>query len=288
MNSAEIVLVTGASGFLGSNLVRACLKSGYLVMAYKRRTTDLWRLKDVADCVQWFDVEELDVPFLKNKINHVIHTATSYGRENEKASDLVLTNLLFPLKLYELALTFGVNTFFNTDTVLYKYLNPYALSKKQFSQWLRYLSGTTKVINVELEHLYGPGDDSSKFVSYVIDQCINNVPEIKLTPGEQKRDFIYIEDAVNAYLCLLKNVGQLQSSYSEIALGSGTVTMVKKLVDLIAKITKSNTKLLFGSLPYRENEVMESVADISKLKQLGWSPQYCLDDGIKACIENRR
>jgi len=287
MNNAETVLITGASGFLGSHLARACLKDGYLVVAYKRQNTDLWRLADVADRIQWFDTEELDVPFKKNKINHVVHTATSYGRKNEKASDLVSTNLLFPLKLYELALNFHVDTFFNTDTVLYKYLNYYALSKNQFSQWLRQLVGTTKVINIQLEHFYGPGDDNSKFVSHIIDQCINNVSEIKLTLGEQKRDFIYIDDAVDAYLCLLKNNKQLQESYNEVSLGSGEAITIKCLVNLIAKITRSKAKLLYGSLVYRENEVMESVADIRTLKRLGWSPRFCLADGVKACVENR-
>ncbi len=167
---------------------------------------------------------------------------------------------------------------------MYKYLNSYALSKKQFSEWLKQLAGKMKVVNIQLEHMYGPKDDNKKFIPYVIEQCINNVPGLKLTLGEQKRDFIFIQDVVSAYLCLLNKYKCLQDDYNEIEVGSGNSVTIRELVKTITKITSSRTRLLFGALPYRGNEIMESIADISMMKNLGWSPLVSLAEGIKKTI----
>lgn len=72
------------------------------MLAFRRKTSDLWRVGDIADQVQWFDVAgDLVAPFkAAGRINHVIHTATNYGRRGENSSLLVETNLLFPLRLY--------------------------------------------------------------------------------------------------------------------------------------------------------------------------------------------
>jgi CDP-paratose synthetase len=288
MNNNKTLLITGAAGFLGSNLSRRCLEKGYSVLAYKRPTTDLWRLKNVIDYIQWYDIDELSAPFEKNKITHIIHTATLRGSRNEKTSELISTNLLFPLKIYELASDFKVETFFNADTVLHENLNAYALSKKQFNRWLCDLAGRTKVVNIKLEHIYGPDDDNNKFITCLIEQLMANVPEVKLTMGEQKIDFMYIDDVVEAYLCLLNNSKNFFKAYNNISLGSGVAVTIRDLVDLVAKIINSKTSLLFGALPYRANELMMSQADIAELNRLGWFPKYSLEEGIRICINYRR
>jgi nucleoside-diphosphate-sugar epimerase len=64
--------------------------------------------------------------------------------------------------------------------------------------------GPTRVLNLKVQHFYGPGDDPAKFITGLIAQCLANVPEIRLTEGRQQRDFIYVSDVVSAMLALLE------------------------------------------------------------------------------------
>lgn len=283
----KTILLTGATGFLGSHLAEALLKNNFRVLCYHRPQSDFSRLQSVKNEIQWFNVDNgLDVPFKSvDTIDHVIHTATNYGRNREAGSTLVEANLVFPLRIVELAEFFNTATFFNTDTVLYKYLNSYALSKKQLCEWLKTFAKNTKVINIKLEHIYGPKDDNSKFIASIINQCQQNIKKINLTLGEQKRDFIYIDDAVDAYIKLLHCYDVYEGNYCDVELGSGHAVSIKHLVETIHKLTNSQSILAFGALPYRENEIMESVADCSALKKIGWLPHFDIERGILKTLE---
>ena len=138
----KIVLLTGATGFLGSGVARALIQDGYRVIAIKRRSSSLHRLGGLLDKLVFYDVEEIDVNkiFTENgQVNAVIHTATCYGRSGESASNILETNVTWPLQLLESAQHYGVKLFINTDTSSHSridtssYLNAYSLSKKQFS-----------------------------------------------------------------------------------------------------------------------------------------------------------
>lgn len=283
--AGDKVLLTGATGFLGSHLAYSLLKAGYKVLAYKRKESNIWRVRDVAKEIAWYDTEKIDKPFIENKkINCILHTATAYGRHGEKFSHLAETNILFPLKLIELSNYYESDTFINTDTTLEKNVNPYSLSKKHFYEWLRIAYNNSKVINIKLEHIYGPKDDNGKFINYIIDGCLRNIPEIKLTTGEQKRDFLYIDDAVAGYLCILKQVNNLSGKFINIELGSGTSFAIKDVVNMIGALTGSRSQFLFGAIPFREKEAMDSKADISFLKSLAWQPKIALETGLQITI----
>jgi nucleoside-diphosphate-sugar epimerase len=134
--------------------------------------------------------------------------------------------------------------------------------------------------------MYGPGDDESKFTTHVIKSCLANVPELKLTAGEQKRDFIYIDDVISAYMILLEKAKQQTENFQEYDLGSGKAIKIREFVEIVHKITQSCTKLNFGVLPYRENEIMQSEADITSLMSLGWLCQTSLIEGIKKIVQS--
>jgi CDP-paratose synthetase len=287
------VLVTGATGFLGSHVVEGLLDHNHEVIVVKRSFSNTQRIDHLLSKIVTYNLDECDVEMVcleHSDIDAVIHTATNYGRNNDKVADIFEANTYFPLRLLEQAIQSNVKMFINTDTILEKFLNAYSLSKKQFAEWGKQLTAhsNTRFINILLEHMYGPGDDASKFSTYVLKNFMNNTPELKFTAGEQKRDFIYIDDVVSAYLLITEKAESIPESYAEYELGSGEAISIRDFVETVHRITESNTKLLFGAIPYRNNEVMDSRAHVEALHQLGWRCGTDLESGIKLMVEKEK
>jgi nucleoside-diphosphate-sugar epimerase len=286
----ETVLLTGGTGFLGSYLVHDLLKSNYRVIVLKRSTSNTWRIDDVCNRISCYDIDKtgLETAFIDQHIDVVIHTACCYGRSNEKTSTVVDTNVMLGLKIFELADRFNTDTFFNTDTLLHKYLNVYSLSKRHLVEWLKQLSGRVRVVDMKLEHLYGPKDAGEKFIPWIIEQLKQNKDKVELTEGKQKRDFVFVTDVVSAYLTVLRQREGL-SRFREFDVGTGEPITVRQFVTELTEQYKkrnpeNNTVLEFGSVPYRENEMMGVTVDISPLKNTGWEPKVFFSDGINSLL----
>ncbi|KON85967.1 epimerase [Sporosarcina globispora] len=293
------ILITGSTGFLGSHLTKMLVKEGYEVILLKRSFSNTWRISDILSKVTVFNIDQcpIEQPFMEcGPIDVVIHTATMYDRNNERHSQLHKANVSFPLQLLETAISFQTNAFINTDSFIhknnagYRHLAGYALTKKQFLEWGKELSTAKNIrfINVRLEHLYGSFDSESKFCAHVIKSCLNNVPELHLTEGNQKRDFIHIKDVVSAYSLLLKQNWSDFPSFKEYELGTGKTLTVRHFVELVHRHSQSITKLHFGSLPQRDNEIMESAANIDELKKLGWTNKITVEKGIELTISDEK
>ena len=286
------ILLAGSTGFLGSYLLKAFISSGYEVIALKRASSDTYRIDTYMDKVTFYDINavELSTIFETHPIDIVVNTVTNYGRSDKRVSSIVQTNLLFGLTLLEAAVASNVKAFVNTDTLLDRNINAYALSKAQLVDWMIFFSNqTTKMINIKTEHMYGPLDDENKFIYWVINQLKQNVEKIDLTSGEQKRDFVFIEDIVSAHMTIIDNLAILQN-YEEFELGSGKPTKVKVFLEIIyselSKQNSINSVLNFGAIAYRKHENMCMSANISKLQKLGWNPTVSIQDGINKIIKD--
>lgn len=261
-------------------------------MVLKRRSSSLGRLQGVVNSSQMADIEDgLGTVFAAAKFDAVIHLATSYGRNGQRVSDVFDTNARFALHVLEAAADAGVPTFINTDTSLDKFLNPYALSKRQFAEWGQSMAtqGRISFVNIRLEHMYGPGDDDSKFATHVVRSLLGEVPELSLTKGEQLRDFVYIDDVVTAFHVLLDAAASAPDrTFIECDLGSGTAVSIRDFVEMAQQLTGSPTLLRFGAVPYRDGEVMLTRADVSYLNGLGWTADTSLADGLKKLIASEK
>ena len=281
------ILLTGATGFLGSHLLKALVNKSYEVVVLKRSTSNMWRLKGFENTFKSYDIDQvpLQKAFEEQYIETIIHTACVYGRKGESIQQILETNLMFGIELL------NTGTFFNTGTLLYKYLNYYALSKKQFEEWLQLASDKIQVVNLKLEHMFGEQDGNDKFTSWILNELQQEKNIIPLTAGTQKRDFIYIDDVVSAYLTCLEQAPQLKD-FNDIEVGTGVLTPVKTFVILVKEVLEKlkgkpiKTQLNFGALPYREGEIMEPQVDNSRLCSLGWQPKRSLEENIEQFVKH--
>lgn len=286
------ILVTGGTGFLGSHLVRALLAEGQEVVVLKRSFSRMDRLQDVTARVEFHDLdrERLEEIVERCRPDVILHCATDYGRKDSDPLRIIEANLLLPLRL--LCLTrWGEASpaFVNTDTILDKRVSAYSLSKEQCKDWLERFADERVCVNVALEHFYGPGDDPTKFVTFVIHALLRGEPHLDLTKGEQKRDFIYITDVVSAFLTVLRAARSWGRGFYRFEVGSNHAVRVRALVELVKELTGNHvTELRFGALPYRPNEVMEARADTQALEQLGWRCHTELRTGLQLTIEEER
>lgn len=288
MAQKNTILLTGGNGFLGSNLLRRLVARGFNVLATVRVSSDLSRIADIKDKVRLVYIERTDFAdlFRKEKIDAVVHCATNYGRKVTSPLSILEANLLLPLRLLQIGSENGLRCFVNTDTILDKGISHYSLSKAQFKEWLKLYSDRMTCVNVAFEHFYGPGDDNSKFSTWIIQSLLKGASEIDLTLGEQRRDFIYIDDTAEALLSVISHDMLREKGFVSYEVGTGSTVSIREFVALIKTLTgNSVTRLNFGALSYREKEVMESSPDLAAIKALGWEAKMPLKDGLAMTIK---
>jgi CDP-paratose synthetase len=281
----KTILITGINGYLGSTLAKRYAKE-YEIIGLEYDTTDLFRLKD-----EQFEVfaSKDGIPdelFQKHTIDGIIHTATFYGRNNESNGQMTYANMYLPQLLLEKAIKNGCNFFINTDTVLDRFTSSYALTKKQFKDWLQFYANmhSIKVINLQLEHFYGPGTANTNFITLMVQKMLRNETTIPLTKALQNRDFLYVDDLLRVYDLMLEKYQDF-NHFEEFNVGAGVNVNLKEILEFIKVNTSSNSILEYGAIPYRNNELMESNNNISRLKELGWFLETNIKEGLLKVIK---
>jgi len=283
------ILITGASGYLGSQLVKKfAANNDNVVIAVVRASSSISRLSNLSINLVTADNEaQLDGIFSLYQPDVVINTVALYGRKGESQSSLIEANIDYPSQLLSLTKKYNAKAFIHTGTSLPDDVSAYALTKNTFVKLAAFQDlASTQFINIELEHFYGAGDDENKFTSYVIRECLAH-RQLNLTAGTQRRDFIYIDDVTSAYQVILEKLDVLDM-FDTISVGSGQAPTVRELVEIIHSCADSNAELKFGAVAMRDNELMYSCANIVKLTKLGWKKQNSLEQGIFKCLKHKR
>lgn len=284
------ILLTGATGFLGSQIAKK-LSEGNKIFALVREHSNVNITNLRGNEIKVISTENLFSLLSENTFDVVIHSATEYGRNGNLKTEVYEANVILPSIILS-SLKAGT-VFINIDTFQSKfeettYYRDYSDSKKIFKNHGKKVSSyrNIKFINCFIEHMYGINDKSNKFIPFIIKECLNN-ENINLSSGEQKRDFIYVEDVSNAIKKIVDNLENL-SMIEDFEIGRGETISIKEMVMLIHKLTKSKSKLNFGILPHRTGEIMYSKANNEKLKKIGWEPQYYLEKGVNKTIDHYR
>ncbi len=292
------ILLTGGTGFLGRALLAAFLAKNFTVIVTSRKAMDC--AHPDADNLPYetcnTTLESLTAIFRKHPdIDVVVHAATDYGRSAQLPTSVFAGNVGFPIHLLELAmkssvgLFVNVDTFFNTKGSEYQYLGEYTLSKRHFQEWGEMCArrGKLRFVNLRLFHLFGPGDGVEKFIPSVIERCLKGV-SIDLTDGAQRRDFIYIDDAVGAILSTVESETDKPAAYVNYDIGSGCSHSIRILVEMIKHLSNSHSVLNFGTLKNRAGEFSDARADVAALKGIGLLPKTSLEEGLRRTIQSYR
>ena len=300
----KTVLVTGGAGFIGSHLVRRLLSLGHRVIVADNLSTGKLRNIDHAAVFHHGDITDRAVIELvhKEKPDLVFHLAaqSSVARSIRNSIHDANVNIIGTLRLLEAARIHGVDKFiyFSTGGALYgdpQYnpcredhpvvpISPYGASKYAAEMYLDLYRRLYQVDYTILRcaNVYGPGQDpdgEAGVVSIFARAMLKGVPPTIFGDGSQSRDFVYVDDVVDANLCAInRGTGR---SYN---IGTGQMTSVNRIYESLKEIIGYKWEPERG--PTRPGDVYEICLDASKAdRELGWRPATSLDDGLRRTVE---
>jgi nucleoside-diphosphate-sugar epimerase len=126
-------------------------------------------------------------------------------------------------------------------------------------------------------------------VTSVVRSFLTNAPFIDLTEGRQKRRFIYIDDAIEAIMFIIRHAASVEQKYSSYDISTKKSITIKEFVLAAKRLTGNTaTQLNFGAIPYRTGEEMEIETDVQLLEALGWQPRFSVEQGLERMIEQER
>jgi nucleoside-diphosphate-sugar epimerase len=287
-------LLTGATGFVGSNLVPYLLHENWDVHIVARFKSDTASLKkkfpDVKVHKSALDSESLTVVLEKSQPDVVFHVASLFlaHHEQQDISSLLASNLAFGINLLEAMVQFDSKTtrFVNTSTSWehfenhhYNPVNLYAATKKAFGDVLQYYvqANGVQAITLKLFDTYGPGDTRPKLLNLLL-ESMKTGGTLELSLGMQKIDLVHIDDVVSAYgLAGERILGTSDVVYEEYGVATGDPITIREVVALVETTFQESINVQWGARAYRSREIMDPWKDYSVLP--GWSPMS-LADGL--------
>jgi len=296
-------LVTGASGFVGSCLTRRLLKENCEVHIIARETSDLWRLKDVLKDLRIHNTEitsSEEVAKLAESINidQVYHLAVYGGYHYQsKLEDIVNTNLIGTWNLFKEFSKKNIEMFINTSSsseygekfepmkedMKLEPNNMYGASKASGTILCSTYAKVNKIplVTFRLFSPYGYYDSSTRLIPTVITSCLLE-KEIKLSQKNAKRDFIFREDVLEAYLLAIK----LKDAYGEVInIGSGNQYTIEQVANIIISLIGKDVKVQWKKDLSRQYEPLIWSCDNKKAyEKLNWKPNVDITKGLNNTI----
>lgn len=298
------VLVTGGAGFIGSHLVDRLVQEGHEVIIVDNLATGKRRNINRAARFYKLDIQSwrLERVFRNERPNVVMHLAAQMDVRKSVEDPMfdAQVNILGTLNVLQQAVRHGVRkvVFSSSGGAIYgeqeifpapeshvtNPLSPYGLSKLCGEQYLSYyqrISGL-QVVSLRYANVYGPRQDpegEAGVVAIFIQKLLNNEQAVINGNGRQTRDFVFVEDVVEANLAMMGQ--ETQGTYN---VGTGVETSINDLFRILIQHTGSTCKEVHG--PAKKGEQARSVIDSAKLRhELSWEPKTGLSEGLKKTVE---
>ena len=300
------ILVTGATGFIGSNLTRVLIENGYEAHIITRSSKLGWGMKEISKNIKVHvaDLQNPDAEKLIRKIkpNIVFHLAARGSLpEDSSASEIFSANVGGTRNLIKALLPMELELFVNTGTSgeygiqakamdeekLPMPINDYSISKLAQTMYVRKeaIVHSFPAVTLRLFSVYGPFEESTRLMPTVVRVMVDKKKEISLSSPDFVRDFVYVGDVVEAFLASLKLKLRKGQIYN---IGSGKQHAIGDVVRIAKEETGFSGKILWNKIPKQSRQIEPKVwqADISKANiELGWKPKTSLEKGISETIE---
>lgn len=297
----ERVLLTGATGFIGRHLVERLLRDGHRVTAMVHETplpdvdsrSGLSTIRaDVTDYETMTQIGEHDL---------IVHLAgaVSVASALENPRDAFDVNTAGVQNVLERARADGVEAFvYASSAAVYgppdqlpvsersavAPNHPYAGSKLAGEHLVESYSRAYGIdaATVRPFTTYGPGQPADSLVAEILRQATAGASEIRLGNLYPTRDFVYVEDVVDGIAAV---IDALDESYEVYNIGSETEHSIAEVVEYVLDLTDSEADIVSRDGRSDAVEIERIVADCTKLRATGWSPQFDLRDGLEETLE---
>jgi len=302
MNKNSKILITGASGFLGSNFTRFLDDDGKNITIILNKNSNIWRLKDI---IKKLDVNYIDIKNKKDvyekikeiKPDYVYHFA-SYGVNHDQndLGEIFKTNVLGTTNILNALEKIGIKRMINIGSgAEYGQIKgkskendginpttPYTISKSTQTLLVKYFSDINKIPSVTLRIFtpYGKFESKGRLISDIMTSIIKK-RSLHLSSKNAFRDFVFIDDVNDA---LKKSANKPKIENEIFNIGGGKAISIKNIVELSLKITGSKSKIIWNTnKPRLLDKFQKAVyADLSKTeKLLQWKPITTLENGLE-------
>ena len=296
---AEPILVTGATGFVGYHVCRRLAALGATVYGLSRSASHVRLPLGVRPLpVDMTAREAVQMAFEQARPTRVLNLAAlGVDRPFLPLDEALAVNVDGTANALFAAQAIGVRRFIHVGTC-YEHaaarplsdggtLSTYAASKlKAWETWHEFVHNSPlESAALRLFHVYGPGQASTGLISAAIEAALRGIV-FDMTPGEQQRDFVFIDDVVAALLLALTMPLKKATTYD---IGTGTGYSVRSVVFKIFEMIGGSGRAAVGALHYRQYEIMQAIANpVLAQNELGWQARVNLADGLAATIDWHR
>lgn len=294
------ILITGGGGFIGANLTRKLLDLNYEVHILWKKDSDPWRLQDIKNKIHFHTVDIGDLKkltLLLKKVNPtaIYHLATYSSYRNQEdvkniyevsvngTLNLLLASRDIPYKIFVNTGSSSEYGFKNDPMKEDDLLEPvsfYASAKSAQTLLCQTFSYHYKknIVTIRPFSVYGPYEQKDRFIPVIARSLINDKP-IKITSGNQRRDFIYIDDIIDIYIKTISCADRISGKI--LNAGTGIEYSNDEIVKALFKVTGKKVLVEKGKFAKRIWDSPHWVADIKNVKrELNWKPGFSLEKGL--------